>query len=336
MKIIILLLILFILYYFNYKETFYSHTNHHSNSHNNNSNSHNNNNSNSHNNNSHSHHRSKYHHRSKPHHRSKSHNHHRLKYNNNRYLNSYIDKPLIFNDNWGWLWPHNKSNNYVNLWSDLDNKARYNYVNLWSDLDTKARYNYDCAPLKIIDDIIIVKDTCEGLPHTQNNNIIIPEYYYNNYSQDVIDRIIKHERIHIHQKQNYQLWKEFYEKEWSYTLSAIPPDNIPYELIKKNRINPDTFFEKWACYLDRYYSIPIYNDETQPNIKDTNVVWWDKLTNTISNEPPKEWLAFFHKIEQLEHPNEISAVYLSTPTPPGVFNSIAYDKLINYLSNKLN
>ena len=212
--------------------------------------------------------------------------------------------------------------NIYYFYNDTENYENHNtYKNKWSKLDKKARNNYDCNPIKIINNIHVVKNTCEGLPHTQNNNIIIPEKYWNN--SNPINDIIKHENVHIHQKQNYQLWKDFYEKEWFYTLSNTPPANMPNKLIENYRINPDTFIEKWACFLNRYYSIPIYSNINNPEISNIKVVWWDSQTNTINNEPPHEWLSFFHKIQHLEHPNEISAVYLSTEKN----NSMAYKKL---------
>jgi hypothetical protein len=43
-------------------------------------------------------------------------------------------------------------------------------------------------------------------------------------------------------------------------------------------------------------------------------MWWNQGNDTISYEPPDEWIVFFgNDVQQPEHPHEMSAEFLAGP-----------------------
>ena len=196
------------------------------------------------------------------------------------------------------------------------------YKKYWSPYDYRARRRYNCNPIYIKkglnnNKIWYVPRECEqGLPHTRENNIISLPINYMNIDSHRKSKTLTHEYVHLDQKQNYGLWKKFYEREWFYTLSDVPPPNMPRNLILRYRLNPDTFIEKWACFNKKWWSVPIYTNNYSLN--NAKILWFydNNNDNNIYENPPQEWIDFFGPVEsigQIEHPNEISAVYLTNP-----------------------
>lgn len=200
------------------------------------------------------------------------------------------------------------------------NNCKATNIECWEDelteTDKIIRNRNDCTPIKteqILDsnmkyNLNIVPNSCEdGLPHTTSKyDISIPE----KFMKHDIKYIIAHEKVHLRQRQELNKWTDFYKKYWFYTLHKNPPNNMPNELIKNRRSNPDTDGNVWCCWNSNYWAVPIYNSgkETLYNII---VKWWDEKNNIITNYPPKEWIDFFGNDNmQSEHPHEISAVYI--------------------------
>ena len=154
-------------------------------------------------------------------------------------------------------------------------------------------------------------ETCEnGLPHTRATNIIaIPE----SLSKTRIDMIIEHEKVHLHQRRNPYIWKQFYKKYWDYEIFEYPQIiNMPIELIEMKRANPDTNDAPYACWKNKWWSIPIYKSNDDLKFINCIVKWWNQETNVILSDPPDEWISFFGpNVSQTEHPHEISAVYIT-------------------------
>jgi hypothetical protein len=105
---------------------------------------------------------------------------------------------------------------------------------------------------------------------------------------------------------------------------------MPKELIELRRSNPDTDGYPWACWKNNYWSVPIYILSDDPKLYRINMKWYNVKDNTIDDKPPKEWIDFFgDNNPQNEHPNELSAVYISNYIKDKNIISKAMEILIN-------
>ena len=181
----------------------------------------------------------------------------------------------------------------------------------------------ECRVLRRIerDDGVIVEivdEACqEGLPHTTDKNIVrITE---SKWKSDRKDEIMRHEYVHLWQKSDPVAWAQFYYKAWGYELLPRPPPDIPTDLIRRLRPNPDTLAAPWALWRGKYLFFPVYRDD-EKRLTDAKVIVWNMDTRGV--EPaPDAWRQFFCDADrcpsQYEHPHEISAEYhtLGMKTP---------------------
>jgi hypothetical protein len=186
-----------------------------------------------------------------------------------------------------------------------------------SPADRAARRGQLCAPRgreagPAGTTILTVSKSCEdGLPHTRaGNRILIPDSIPPPLRQETLE----HEMIHIWQRRFPQAWIDFYRRNWSFEFHDAPPSDMPTDLIQARRSNPDTWDPDtggpWACWMGRYWPVPVYRDPQQPRLRDAITVWWDTWKRTILTAPPIAWSAFFGTPAQDEHPHEIAAVKL--------------------------
>jgi hypothetical protein len=188
------------------------------------------------------------------------------------------------------------------------------WIASWSPADRAARRGQNCAPTYTEagpdgTTILTTAKSCEaGMPHTRpGDRIIIPD------SVPLPDRAttIAHELIHIHQRRHPADWQRFYTRAWSFQLSVEPPPDMPASLRGARRSNPDTWYPEgggpWACWMGRWWPVPVYKDPVAPQLRDATVVWWDAWRATTAKEPPTSWIQFFGAVAQPEHPHEIAA-----------------------------
>ena len=178
--------------------------------------------------------------------------------------------------------------------------------------------------------IQIVNAHCkEGMPHTTDADTI--RMTRDTYTSKRKDSILVHERTHLSQKRNVELWKSFYKQYWNYDISFTPPTDLPETYIRMLRPNPDTTDSPWVTWNNRYVFFPNSVDGTLKNAK---VVVWDTVLNTEVPIPEK-WKEFFCTSEDLcpyqyEHPHEISAEFL-TDTQKSTASSILYNWIKGHL-----
>jgi len=153
--------------------------------------------------------------------------------------------------------------------------------------------------------IVFCNRTCEnGYPHTINETtMMIPE----SYPKERLPTTVEHEKIHLLQRRNPELWQAWYKLMWSYTIQKSPPAGMPKELLEKRRFNPDTEDKPFTCWRGRWWSVPVYLSNNPGSLADTKTVWWDEQTGKISGEAPPEWSDFFGGQPQDEHPHEMAA-----------------------------
>ena len=179
-----------------------------------------------------------------------------------------------------------------------------------------TKYNYIFNNLKLIK---VTNKIENGMPHTRNIAIILPENLItNNYEMSFIN-LISHEQFHVFQRYNQNLINNLYTNYWN--MKYIK--NIPQEILDLNRTNPDALPNiHWLFPLNNNkYILPmcLYKRNSN-NIRETNNIYFTlekdykflDLENEIQN--PKllrdndEFRSFFgNEVSNNYHPNELSA-----------------------------
>ena len=147
-----------------------------------------------------------------------------------------------------------------------------------------------------------------GLPHTRGKTgIALPIYLLWNPS----DKTIRHELVHLSQKQYPARWWEFYGSHWK-----MRPANeseflqIPIKWRSRRRINPDTLKNPYVVWNDRYIALSVFLSETEPDLRFCKRGFWDlKMSQWTWDEPPG-WVDMFGSGFNDEHPNEIAAHWI--------------------------
>ncbi len=140
------------------------------------------------------------------------------------------------------------------------------------------------------------------------------------------EETIQHELIHIMQRRDPATWSKFYETQWDFTLNERPPSDMPQSVIGARRSNPDTWETPWPCWRGRWWPACVYKDPAAPNLRYATMIWWDAGHKQLTTAAPPEWIAFFGRPSQEEHPHELAAVYLTS----GDNSSEAGRRVINW------
>ena len=176
------------------------------------------------------------------------------------------------------------------------------------------RFVDDCTVLQTIDlsgseRLEIVDDVCkEGLPHTTDKRTI--RMVRSIWEGKRRDDVLRHERVHLKQKQGLAGWYEFYRRAWDYECLPEPTPGLPAELKARLRPNPDTADAPWALWRRRWLFFPAFKPSAPTSLKEAEVLVWDTESHRLVGLP-EEWLSAFcgsHGCpHQYEHPHEISA-----------------------------
>lgn len=202
------------------------------------------------------------------------------------------------------------------------------FVLFWY-ITRRSKIAKDCIVLQTIQlpnqkgVIQIVNDECqEGLPHTTTATVIrMTPAVWNSPRRD---EILRHEQVHLSQKSQLARWNDFYRKHWDYVCSKEPSPDIPKDLVRRLRPNPDTADSPWALWRGRYMFFPIFDGKN--TLKDARILVWDtELHKEV--DIPSEWRAEFCDSNnecpnQYEHPHEISAEWLTRKSTAPAANSL--------------
>lgn len=165
--------------------------------------------------------------------------------------------------------------------------------------------------LQNINIVIMVPRADGGMPHTRANGVICLPLTLRGTTFPTF----QHELWHCHQKAHVMKWLQFYESAWD-MKPWNESENLPVELADQVRINPDTCEIGPMIWRDRWVALPVFLSPTTPVLEHCAVWWWDTVERAVRHSAPAEWAAFFtcEEISQMayEHPNEISAYYLSS------------------------
>lgn len=175
----------------------------------------------------------------------------------------------------------------------------------------------------------IVDPACqEGLPHTWGSSLIrMTETDWNSSRRN---SILRHERVHLRQRQETVAWRNFYRSEWGYELTKTPPPGIPLHWLERIRPNPDTADGPWAVWGGRYVFFPTYQDAKR-SLRNATVQVWDILKKQIV-DPPSQWKQHFcdggNCPFQYEHPHEIAAEFITHESNSPAAQQLAQSYLI--------
>jgi hypothetical protein len=150
----------------------------------------------------------------------------------------------------------------------------------------------------------------KGFPHTRPDRLIC---FPQSAALPSLETFI-HELWHIHQRKYPELWHKLYTKVWGFKEWRGEME-LPEDLLRQIRINPDTLLYGLYCWRDEWVPLPIFTSPTQPRMDECSIWFWNTKTRRWRQTPPETWTAYFssHIIPDSanEHPNELSAYMLS-------------------------
>ena len=171
-------------------------------------------------------------------------------------------------------------------------------------------------PLLKSANIVILNSTAEsGYPHTRPNALVcMPSSSVLNTTPDILKNTLCHEAIHIHQRENPEIWAQACRKDgWT------PVKNVHPDFVERCRLNPDTFIpQRFWAWSEYHVPLPLFIREDLPQMNAVQIKWLDLRNNTLYNEAPSTFSKRYGVAPpQPEHPFELLAVefaekYLNT------------------------
>jgi len=149
-----------------------------------------------------------------------------------------------------------------------------------------------------------------GLPHTRGlRGIALPVFLL--WTPTSAEKTIRHELVHLSQKQFSERWWAWYQREWNFRKCT--PDefmSIPEKWRARRRINPDTLGSPYTIWKDRYIPLSVFLSDVIPDLKECKRGFWDVKISQWTWEPPPDWIETFGTGFNDEHPNEIAAHWI--------------------------
>jgi hypothetical protein len=150
-----------------------------------------------------------------------------------------------------------------------------------------------------------------GFPHTRPDRLIC-------FPQSATLQTFIHELWHIHQRRYHDLWNRLYTQVWGFKEWRGERE-LPEELLRQIRINPDTLLYGLYCWKGEWVPLPIFTSPSRPRMNECAVWFWNVKTKRWRQTPPETWAAYFNSPllppSAHEHPNELSAYMLSSIGP---------------------
>jgi hypothetical protein len=192
----------------------------------------------------------------------------------------------------------------------LNAKAREKCVYLpWHDQSDAKKINTSLEEQSFFTHCIIMNPSADGgMPHTRAGGLIcIPAYW----PRASLEETIRHELVHVHQKQYPDVWREkLIEDGWGLVSEVDAKKEIPEDTLRRCRLNPDTLDARFAAWAGRWIPLPLFEREDKPNLKEIQVRWWDRQEQRLLLSPPTSFTQKYGSGKsnaQLEHPFELYA-----------------------------
>jgi len=147
-----------------------------------------------------------------------------------------------------------------------------------------------------------------GLPHTRGKTgIALPVYLLWSRS----NQTIRHELVHLSQKQFSERWWKIYQEKWSFNKATEAQFlQIPERWRSRRRINPDTLGSPYVIWKNRYIPLSVFMSNTEPDLRYCKRGFWDITMGQWTWDEPPGWIHMFGKGFNDEHPNEIAAHWI--------------------------
>ena len=147
-----------------------------------------------------------------------------------------------------------------------------------------------------------------GLPHTRGKRgIALPLFL--KWHPDA--RTLRHEIVHLSQKQYPTRWWGWYKKFWNFdVLSPQQAAKIPERWRERRRLNPDTMRRPFVSWQGRYVPLCVFVSDVSPELKQCKLGFWDLDMNQWTWEKPPGWEQMFGTGFNDEHPHEIAAHWI--------------------------
>jgi hypothetical protein len=194
---------------------------------------------------------------------------------------------------------------------EINKKARdYPYIaSTEIPSTTKSFFMETQVPIQGPLTLIYLDDRSDsGLPHTRGlTGIALPESLLSNPSESTV----KHELVHLSQKQVYNRWLHWYKIFWNFRPAKEDEFmRIPKKWRSRRRMNPDTLGSPYMIWSDRYIPLSVFSSETEPDLRNCKRGFWDLKMSQWTWEEPSGWVSLFGSGFNDEHPNEIAAHWL--------------------------
>jgi hypothetical protein len=191
----------------------------------------------------------------------------------------------------------------------LNIKARANpYVQTKEAVQGSQNVKFDLPIEGPIQVVYLDGRSDAGLPHTRGKKgIALPVFLLWHPSE----KTIRHELVHLSQKQYKERWLSWYSKFWNFR-PALDSEflEIPEKWRLRRRINPDTLGNPYFIWKDRYIPFSVFISDKEPDLRYCKRGFWDiKMSQWTWDEPP-DWINTFGSGFNDEHPNEIAAHWI--------------------------
>jgi hypothetical protein len=154
--------------------------------------------------------------------------------------------------------------------------------------------------------VILHPSADSGFPHTRAGNVICMPA---GYSPSLAEDTLFHESFHLDQKARSNVWKSYHIKEGWW---PVPASSIPDRWVDRCRINPDTLELPFWSWQTHYIPLPLFQNEMRPTLSECDVRWYDIRNGALFSSPPSSFVKRYGGITYTEHPNEVSAVELTS------------------------
>ena len=152
--------------------------------------------------------------------------------------------------------------------------------------------------------VIILTPSAEGgMPHTRAPNIIcLPAYF----PDSKLEETLKHELVHISQRQNPEQWRK---KALAEGWTPVSEAQIPANWLERCRLNPDTYDARFWAFEGRHVPLPIFVREDKPELREILVRWWDLKNERLNGAAPSSFVRKYGDVaaSSAEHPYELWA-----------------------------
>lgn len=163
-----------------------------------------------------------------------------------------------------------------------------------------------------------------GYPHTLGNNIVLSKHVISENVKELAKTLF-HEQLHIIQRNEPIIFREFYEKQWKFQKFDLPDDEWINTYLVHNPDSEDFYLYKLS---EELFALPLPTTFNHHHKFDQHALFLTSNLKILAKddqphvEPLKNLVQYnqrFYNSQSLYHPNEIFATMLSEM----VFNELS-------------